>query len=71
MQIIEYNTLREIQWPFGKINVTGADNGLIYPLYLNKTAQQQMFDPTLFRAIDITFAGACCVCDIYGAAACQ
>jgi hypothetical protein len=58
VQIIEYNTLREIQWPYGKINVTGADNGLIYPLYLNKTAQQQMFDPTLFRAVDISYAGA-------------
>lgn len=56
-QILEYNQLRTIQWPYGKLNVTGADNGLIYPLYLNKTERQQMFDPTLFRAIDISFAG--------------
>lgn len=47
----------KLVWPQGNVTVAGADNGLTYGLYLNKTAPQQMFDPTLFRAIDIDFAG--------------
>ena len=73
LQILSYNKQSELVWPEGNVTVSGADNGLLFPLYLNKTAPQQMFDPTLFRAVDITFAGAllshfyscraiCCIC---------
>lgn len=58
LQIITYNEVDKLVWPEGNVTVAGADNGLTYGLYLNKTAPQQMFDPTLFRAIDIDFAGA-------------
>jgi len=57
LQIISYNKVDKLVWPQGNVTVAGADNGLTYGLYLNKTAPQQMFDPTLFRAIDIDFAG--------------
>lgn len=50
-----------LQWPQGNITVQGADNGLIYGMYLNKTTEQQMFDPSLFRPVNISyFPGALC-----------
>ena len=56
--MIDFNASPVIQWPLGNISVKGADNGLTFPLYLNKTAPQQMFDPSLNRPIDIMFQGA-------------
>ena len=56
-QIVEYNQQRELQLPYGNLRVQGADNGLVFGLYLNKTAPQQMFEPTVFRPINISYQG--------------
>ncbi len=47
-----------LQWPQGSVTVQGADNGLVFDFYLNKTRPEQMFDPSLFRTMNISFQGA-------------
>ena len=47
-----------LQWPQGSVAVQGADNGLVFDFYLNKTRPEQMFDPSLFRTMNISFQGA-------------
>ncbi len=59
MQIVEYNQQTVLQWPQGSVDVQGADNGLIFDFYLNKTRPEQMFDPSLFRTMNISYAGVC------------
>ena len=58
VQILEYNQQTVLQWPQGSVDVQGADNGLIFDFYLNKTRPEQMFDPSLFRTVNISYAGA-------------
>ena len=57
-QILEYNEQEVLQWPQGSVTVQGADNGLVFDFYLNKTRPEQMFDPSLFRTMNISFQGA-------------
>lgn len=45
-----------LQWLHGNISVQGADNGMIYGMYLNKTLEQQMFDPNLMRPVNTTYS---------------
>lgn len=58
MQILEFNNQTILRRPKGNIVVKGADNGVDFSSYLNKTAEQQIFDPALNQPVNTMYQGA-------------
>lgn len=57
LQIITYNEQSILRRPEGNIVVQGADDGLDFPSYLNKTAEQQIFDPAVNQPMNSMYQG--------------